>query len=63
MAQQKAIIDSQQCDRSPFCPARRVCPVGAINVVNGVPQVTGDCTGCGKCFQVCPGRAVRLVDN
>jgi Fe-S-cluster-containing hydrogenase component 2 len=61
-------IDNRSCDRSPGCPARRVCPFGAIVPVAGGPYpgangytVDDDrCAGCGDCVRVCAGGAVRL---
>lgn len=64
----KAFIDPNICDRSPFCPVKRVCPVGAITQEvkgffgAGTPKVDPNkCVGCGKCVQVCPHRAVKMV--
>lgn len=59
-------IDTAACDRSPGCPARRVCPKGAIVPVAGgaYPGAQGYtvieelCAGCGVCAQYCPGGAV-----
>lgn len=62
----KAVIDSKKCDHSPFCPVKRVCPVGAITQKTGlfgseVPVVNAElCTGCGKCVRMCPHGAVAL---
>ena len=59
-------IDRTACDRSPGCPAKRVCPRGAIVPVDGFARngytVREDlCTGCGVCIRACPGRAVRVA--
>lgn len=62
-------IDNMACDRSPACPARRICPKGAIIPVEGgvYPGSSGYivkeelCVGCGICARVCPGGAVGLV--
>ncbi|MBI5231739.1 MAG: 4Fe-4S binding protein [Coriobacteriales bacterium] len=59
-------IDTQRCDRSPACPAVRVCPRGAIRPVagggypgaNGYEVVQELCSGCGICARACPGGAV-----
>jgi Fe-S-cluster-containing hydrogenase component 2 len=65
---QTVSIDSATCDRSPACPARRVCPKGAIVPVsggvypgsNGYTVIEDLCVGCGICARVCPGGAVNL---
>ncbi len=62
-------IDTASCDRSPGCPARRICPKGAIVPVTGgvYPGSNGYtvneelCVGCGICARVCPGGAVEFV--
>lgn len=61
-------IDATACDRSPACPARRVCPKGAIVPVSGGPYPgsqgysidTDKCSGCAVCVRACPGGAVQL---
>ncbi|MDK2836696.1 MAG: hypothetical protein PWP21_1473 [Thermosediminibacterales bacterium] len=63
----KAVIDKNKCDRSPFCPVKRICPVSAVSQkVNffkaETPVVDHDkCIGCRKCVKVCPMKAVKLV--
>ncbi len=38
-----------------------ICPVGAIEMVDGVARVDPDaCIGCGKCADVCPVEAVKF---
>lgn len=62
-----AYINPKKCDKSPFCPVKRVCPVGAITQTGGLfgggmPTVDkAKCTGCGKCLRVCPHGAVTMV--
>lgn len=59
-------IDVGSCDRSPRCPARRACPRGAIEAIEGgtYPRAKGyrviedKCSGCGACMRVCAGGAV-----
>ena len=61
-------IDNTSCDRSPGCPARRVCPTGAIVPLeggaypgaNGYGVVEERCEGCGVCAAYCAGGAVHL---
>jgi len=59
-----AIIDGAICDRSPFCPVKRICPVNAVNAnMYGVPEVNpSDCIGCGKCLSYCPMKAVTMIE-
>ncbi len=66
-----ARIDSEHCDRSPFCPASRACPANAIGSLNGTSDIRGlraalavdpeKCTGCGRCVGYCPHQAIALV--
>jgi Fe-S-cluster-containing hydrogenase component 2 len=36
-------------------------PVGAIEMSEGVARIDPEvCTGCGKCFKVCPVEAVKF---
>lgn len=40
----------------------RVCPTGAISVVNGRAFVdSGKCIGCGACLRVCPNNIIELI--
>lgn len=63
----KAKIDQNKCDKSPFCPVKRVCPVNAVTQKVGflkadTPIIDPDlCIGCGKCVRVCPMKAVKMV--
>lgn len=63
----KAYIDPTRCDKSPFCPAKRVCPVKAISqdgqglFGGGISKVDPEkCIGCGKCVNNCPGKAISM---
>lgn len=54
-------IDQKLCDRQPGCPARRVCPTGAIVPMNGGFVVVEEkCSGCGVCMRVCPMGAISF---
>lgn len=63
----KAIINNSKCDKSPFCPVKRICPVNAVTQQGNffrseTPVVDSEkCIGCGKCVTVCPMRAVKMV--
>lgn len=58
----KAVIDTVSCDRSPFCPVKRVCPVKAVQMIDGFYHVDADlCIGCGKCVTICPMKAVSMT--
>jgi len=38
-----------------FGDCMRVCPFGAITMLNGLPGINGNkCTACGKCVEACP---------
>jgi Na+-translocating ferredoxin:NAD+ oxidoreductase RNF subunit RnfB len=64
---QVAVIQGRHClALTSFCAACvERCPVpGALQVVQGLPQVVPDaCTGCRVCFEVCPApvKAVRIL--
>lgn len=63
----KAVINANVCDSSPLCPAKRVCPAGAITqkrkwiILAETPEIDVDkCTGCGTCVSFCPHRAIKM---
>jgi len=59
-----AKIIELKCDKSPFCPVKRVCPTGAVERAGffmGKITINDEkCIGCGKCIQVCPHNAVSF---
>ncbi|MBN4069873.1 MAG: 4Fe-4S ferredoxin [Alkaliphilus sp.] len=62
-----AVIDTKICDKSPFCPVKRICPVGAVTqktsfLKSEAPVIDPEkCIGCNKCVVVCPMKAVTMV--
>lgn len=64
----KAYINPKKCDRSPFCPAKRICPEAAIiqdriGLFGAGPAKVDQekCIGCTKCVRVCPAAAISMV--
>ena len=65
---QVAYIKPEQCDKSPACPAMRLCPQKAISQKGGGGFFGGGisvvdktkCTGCGVCMRYCPKRAISM---
>ena len=51
----------------PCNPCSSVCPKGSITMqghpIMGLPEFSGECTGCARCAMICPGLAVTLVDG
>ncbi len=42
----------------------KICPEGAIKVVNGIPEVDYlRCNSCGKCVTGCPTGVLKLLEN
>lgn len=62
----KIKLNKDRCDSQPFCAAKRVCPVGAIEfkktgIFSGNILIDEEkCIGCGKCAKVCPHAALSL---
>ena len=62
----KAVIDSGRCDKSPFCPVKRVCPVKAVTQETSIfgsstPVIDEEkCIGCGICAFKCPTQALTM---
>ena len=50
----------------PCNPCSTICPTDSIKLrgdsVMGIPEYTGQCTGCYQCVAICPGLAITLVD-
>ncbi|MCD4657414.1 MAG: FAD-dependent oxidoreductase [Planctomycetes bacterium] len=49
----------------PCNPCTEVCPMDSIKIPSGhimeLPMFAGECIGCGRCVQICPGLAINLV--
>lgn len=61
----KAYIDPDLCDRSPGCPAARVCSTRAITREHFfAPSVVNQdaCIGCTKCTRYCPAGAISMIE-
>jgi len=63
----KAVLTKSSCDKSPMCPAKKACPVGAISqrttsiMFADYPVIDTDlCIGCGACVDSCRGGAIRM---
>lgn len=58
----KARVDETLCVACGCCV--KVCPLGAITVVNGLyARVdTARCVGCGKCAKECPASVIEVQE-
>ena len=62
----KAKLNKDSCDNSPFCGAKGVCNVGAIEfkktgIFSGNIAIDEEkCIGCGKCVVACPHKAIKM---
>lgn len=56
-----AVVDLDLCDRCGLCLP--LCPPAAIRLQFNTLIVDGaECTGCHKCIDPCPVRALSMVD-
>ncbi len=45
-----------------YASCARACPVGAIEIVNGIARVHPDlCISCGACIRTCPRNLIKMV--
>jgi ferredoxin len=38
-----------------------ICFVNAIDLIDGVAQISHTCRGCGRCVELCPNNAIELI--
>lgn len=62
MKKKKANIDKSYCVACGFCV--KVCPLGAIKVINGKYAEVNEsvCVGCGKCVKECPASVIGMKE-
>ncbi|NLI92710.1 MAG: 4Fe-4S binding protein [Peptococcaceae bacterium] len=63
-----AYVNPNLCDRSPGCPAIKVCPSQALShkragmfSYDATMADPEKCTGCAKCLNNCPGGAIKMI--
>jgi coenzyme F420 hydrogenase subunit beta len=56
----KDVVQTDLCVSCGTCVA--VCPVGVIELRNGVPELIGDCIECGLCYSNCPRTDFNIDD-
>ncbi len=63
MRLKKKAVVGEHCVACGLC--EKICPLGAIKVVNGVfASVDKDkCVGCGKCEKACPASVIQILSQ
>ena len=58
----QAVVEEKECVACGCCV--KVCPLGAIQVWQGVTARINpaQCVGCGKCVRECPASVIRLQE-
>ena len=56
----RAVVSQSDCVACGCC--MKVCPLSAIQVVNGVAAQVDEnkCVGCGKCARECPASVIEI---
>lgn len=53
-----AKVDKDKCNGCGTC--REVCPVNAVEIVDGKAVISDDCVECGTCVDQCPNEAISI---
>lgn len=58
----KAFVQQSDCVACGCCV--KVCPLGAIQIMNGIMAEVDmtKCVGCGKCAQECPASVIEIQE-
>ncbi|HJA66128.1 ferredoxin [Lachnoclostridium sp. An169] len=58
----KALVQQSYCVACGCCV--KVCPVGAIQIMNGITAQAdpSTCIGCGKCAKECPASVIEIQE-
>lgn len=51
---------NRECTSCGLC--EKICPAGAITMLNGKPKWSKACEQCCRCFNLCPARAIEQLD-
>lgn len=57
----KPECDESDCIRCGKCV--KVCPMGSIDQINGIPNFNGICIKCHACVRYCPEQAIRFTNS
>ena len=54
------VIVTDDCSGCGTCE-EGICFADAIQVVNGLTEISLECRGCGRCVEICPEEAILLT--